>query len=79
MRKIFACCILSASFAAFAQTAYNVKVETYLAGKLDDKFEFVVKEGSPQEKGYDGRYLAKRYLAKGFPNTSLTLKEDAQA
>ncbi len=79
MRKIFACCILSASFAAFAQTAYNVKVETYLAGKLDDKFEFVVKEGSPQEKGYDGRYLAKRYLAKGFPNTSLTLKEEAQA
>ena len=79
MRKIFACCILSASFAAFAQTAYNVKVETYLAGKLDDKFEFVVKEGSPQEKGYDGRYLAKRYLAKGFSNTSLTLKEEAQA
>lgn len=79
MRKIFACCILSASFAAFAQAAYNVKVETYLAGKLDDKFEFVVKEGSPQEKGYDGRYLAKRYLAKGFPNTSLTLKEEAQA
>ena len=79
MRKILACCLLSASFAAFAQTAYNVKVETYLAGKLDDKFEFVVKDGSPQEKGYDGRYLAKRYLAKGFPNTSLTLKGEAKA
>ncbi len=57
--------------AAFAGTnAYNVLVETYVGGKLEDKFEFVVREDAetPQVKGYDGKYLAKRYLAKGFPH-----------
>lgn len=72
--------------AAFAgANAYNVLVETYVGGKLEDKFEFVVREDAetPQEKGYDGKYLAKRYLAKGFlhehPSLSKKPKKDEAA
>ena len=59
-------------------SAYKVKVETFVGGKLEDKFTFVIKEGKPQEKGYDGKYLAKRYLAKGFGNTALDFADEAK-
>lgn len=71
------CLILAGVFAfsaAFA-TAYNVKVETYVGGRLEDKFAFVVKSGESQEKGYDGKYLAKRFLAKGFVNRNVELEQ----
>ncbi len=65
------------SLSAFAQS-YDVKVETYVGGKLEDKFSFVIKGEDPQEKGFDGKYLAKRYLAKGFENTTLAMAEEAK-
>ncbi len=57
--------------------SYDVTVETYVGGKLEDKFSFVIKEGVVQEKGYDGKYLAKRFLAKGFENMSLVMADEA--
>lgn len=59
--------LIGAVFAsAVSAASFNVKVETYVGGKLEDKFFFVVEEGTPQVKGFDGKYLAKRFLAKGF-------------
>ena len=58
--------------------SYKVKVETFVGGKLEDKFAFVIKEDGKQEKGYDGKYLAKRFLAKGFSNTTLDFVEEVK-
>lgn len=69
-------CVFAAG-AVFAKS-YNVKVETYVGGRLEDKFQFVIKSGHYQEKGYDGKYLAKRFLAKGFINASVE-REDERA
>ncbi len=78
MKKFIICSLLSFfSVSALAQ-AYNVKVETYVGGKLEDKFSFVIKADEVQEKGFDGKYLAKRYLAKGFENTALAMAEETE-
>ncbi len=78
MKKIllFSIFCMSATASVFA-VSYNVHVDTYVGDKLEDKFEFVIKEGEVQQKGYDGKYLAKRFLAKGFSHVSAnSLKED---
>lgn len=64
-----------AAASVFAKS-YSVKVETYVGGRLEDKFQFVIKDGKVQEKGYDGKYLAKRFLAKGFINASVEREDE---
>lgn len=56
---------------------YSVTVETHIAGKPDDKFTFVLAEGESQHKGFDGKVLAKRYMAKGYPAPSVNMDEYA--
>ncbi len=71
MKKIlFSFFCIGAATSVFA-AAYNVRVDTYVGDRLEDKFEFVIKEGEIQQKGYDGKYLAKRFLAKGFDHLNI--------
>ena len=46
---------------------YSITVETHIAGRPEDKFTFVLSEGESQYKGFDGKVLAKRYMAILLP------------
>ncbi len=54
---------------------YSITVETHIAGRPEDKFTFVLSEGESQYKGFDGKVLAKRYMAKGYPAPSVDMAE----
>lgn len=64
---------LSASCCAFAQS-YLVTVETIVGNRSEDKFSFSLEKDVKQTKGFDGKLLAKRYRAKGFPHNGLAAK-----
>lgn len=82
--SIFALFALGYSICAFSQQHYLVSVETFVAGKSEDKFAFQMKSGDEQKKGFEARLHAKRYKMNGFRNTLLDYKrqiekEDSQA
>lgn len=54
---------------------YSITVETHIAGRPEDKFTFVLSEGESQYKGFDGKVLVKRYMAKGYPAPSVDMAE----
>lgn len=60
---------------ALSAQKYSVTVETHVAGKPEDKFTFVLSEGESQHKGFDGKVLAKRYMARGYPEPSVNMDE----
>ena len=72
MKKIIAYIFTISTVVSVYATAYNVKVETYVGGRIEDKFEFVIKENEVQCKGYDGKYQAKRFLAKGYEHMGIS-------
>ena len=67
MKLLFTLVAMTLSTCAFAQS-YLLTVETFVGNKLEDKMSFSLQVGEPQTKGFDGKLLAKRYRAKGFPN-----------
>lgn len=69
---------LSASCCALAQS-YMVTVETIVGNRSEDKFCFSLEKGVKQTKGFDGKLLAKRYRAKGFPHRGLAAKAAQKA
>lgn len=73
MKKFLTLFILVNALTVWGQ-AYRISVETYVANKLEDKFSFTLKEGETQEKGFDGKILAKRYRANGYPHKGLLEK-----
>lgn len=67
MKLFYTLAAMTLSTCAFAQS-YLLTVETFVGNKLEDKMSFSLQVGEPQTKGFDGKLLAKRYRAKGFPN-----------
>ncbi len=64
---LFTTCLFSQS--------YRITIETLVANKIEDKFSFSMSVGDSQTKGFDGRLLAKRYRAHGFPHKVLAAEE----
>lgn len=69
---------LSASCCALAQS-YLVTVETIVGNRSEDKFCFSLEKDVKQTKGFDGKLLAKRYRAKGFPHGGLAARAAQKA
>lgn len=65
VRALTASAILTLGFSAYADS-YDISVQTFVGGKLEDTFSFVLSEGKFQEKGFDTKLLAKRYRAAGW-------------
>lgn len=58
--------IVFCALCAEAKNEFDVKIRTFLGGDLVDTIEFELAAGETQYKGFDGKFLAKRYLSKGF-------------
>lgn len=78
MKLFFTLAAISLSTCALAQS-YLLTVETFVGNKLEDKISFSLQVGEPQTKGFDGKLLAKRYRAKGFPNKRFAEIKAAEA
>ncbi len=76
MKKILFLLCLSLATVAFAQS-YRVTVETIVGNKTEDEFSFTLAAGETQFKGFDGKLLAKRYRANGFPHR-IMMEEQAR-
>jgi len=72
--RIFATLVFFAAIAAQA-ASYDMLVETFVGGKLEDKFSFRLEDGVVQEKGFDTRIYAKRYRAEGWRPAAIERKE----
>lgn len=73
--KLAACATALMFAVTLSAQKYSITVETHIAGRPEDKFTFVLSEGESQYKGFDGKVLAKRYMAKGYPAPSVDMEE----
>ena len=76
MRALLTFALSLVGFSAAAAT-YNITVETFVAGRLEDKFSFNLSEEKFQEKGFDTKILAKRYRAAGWIHPDI-IQRDAE-
>lgn len=74
MLRVFSTLILIAASLSYGAN-YRITIETLVGGKLEDKFSFEMADGTKEQKGFEGRMLAKRYRIKGFDHPALKLKE----
>ncbi len=74
MKKFLLLFSLSIATVAFGQS-YRVTVETMVGNKTEDEFSFTLAAGETQFKGFDGKLLAKRYRANGFPHRIMQEEE----
>ena len=66
--------LMAASACAFSAQRYNISFETYVGGKLEDKFFFEMSNGETQKKGFEAKMLSKRYRMTGFEHPTLRMK-----
>ena len=76
-KYIFTLLLLCACAFAYA-AKFKVSVEVCVGLRTEDKFYFEMDEGEIQQKGYDGKMLAKRYRGHGFPHRTIKFQESEE-